>query len=163
MGGMSLLFAACIFLGHAGAAISQSEQWQILETAESGRPVIVSVPKQLPNSTTREDFPWVTSIEWRYPIRERGMPADALLDEMYKLESELERGVASKNLCRLVITRTGNGLREWTYYAKDRKVAEVDIANIVKSFPDTVRISVRREPEWTTLREVLSNIQDRPK
>jgi hypothetical protein len=121
------------------------------------------VPKHLPNSTTREDLPWVTTIEWRYPIRERGMPADALLDEMYKLESEVERGVASKNLCRLVITRTGNGLREWTYYAKDRKVAEVDIANIVKSFPDTVRISVRREPEWTTLREVLSNIQDRPK
>ena len=161
---MKLLLAAGMCLAFAAAATAQSEQWQILETAESGRPVIVSVPKQLPNSTTREDFPWMTSIEWPYPIRERGMPPDALLDEMYKLESEVERGVASKNLCRLVITRTGNGLREWTYYAKERKVAEVDIASIVKAgFPGTVRVSVRREPEWTTLRDVLSSIQDPPK
>lgn len=161
---MKLLLAACVFLGSAGPSIAQSEQWQILETAEAGRPVIVSVPKQLPNSATREDFPWVMSIEWPYPVRDRGMPPDALLDQMYKLESEVERGVASKNLCRLVITRTGNGLREWTYYARDRKVAEVDIANIIKAdFPASVRVNVRREPEWTTLRDVLSSIQDRPK
>ena len=126
--------------------------------------MIVSVPKQLPNSATREDFPWVTSIEWRYPIREGGMPPDALMDEMYKLENAVERAVVSTNLCRLAITRTGNGLREWTYYAKDRKVAEVDIANIVKAgFPANVKVSVRREPEWTTVRDVLTNIQDAPK
>jgi len=167
MGGMKLIFAAMfgsILLGFAGHALSQSEQWQILETAEAGRPVIVSVPKLLPNSATREDFPWVTTIEWPYPNRDRGMPADSLLDEMYKLESEVERVAVSKNLCRLAITRTGNGLREWTYYAKDRKVGEQDIANLVKAgFPDTVRVNVRREPEWTTLRDVLANVQDAPK
>ena len=167
MGGVRLLFAAILastMLGHAGRAISQSEEWQIVETVESGRPVIVSVPKRLPNSATREDFPWVTTIEWPYPVRDRGMPSDPLLDEMYKLENEVERVAVSRNLCRLAITRTGNGLREWTYYAKDRKVAEVDITNIVKaSFPDTVRVSVRKEPEWTTLRDVLANVQDPPK
>ena len=92
------------------------------------------------------------------------MPADSLLDEMYKLESEVERVAVSKNLCRLAITRTGNGLREWIYYAKERKVGEEEIANIVKAgFPSTVRVNVRKEPEWKTLRDVLANVQDRPK
>jgi len=159
---LALMLTSTI-VGYAGPCISQSEQWQVLETVEAGRPVIVSVPKVLPNSATREDFPWVTSIEWPYPNRDRGMPADSLLDEMYKLESEVERVAVSKNLCRLAITRTGNGLREWTYYAKDRKVAEEQIANLVKAgFPETVRVSVRKEPEWKTLRDVLANVQDAP-
>src|SRR5581483_1322523 len=144
MGGMKLALAACVLLSHAGPSFSQSEQWQVLETAEAGRPVIVSVPKQLPNSATRQDFPWLASIEWPYAVAGRGMPSDALLDEMYRLESEVERGVASRNLCRLVITRTGNGLREWTYYARDRNIAEVDIAEIVKAnSPASVRLNVR--------------------
>ena len=164
MGCIRLAFAACMFLGYAGPSLSQSELWQVLETEEAGRPVIVSVPKRLPNSATREDFPWLARIEWPYPIRERGMPPDALLDEMYKLEAEVERVAVSRNLCRLAVTRTGNGLREWTYYAKDRKVGEEVIANVVKAgFPATVRVSVRSEPEWTTLREVLVNVQEAPK
>ena len=161
---MRLAFAAGILLGYAASSISQSEQWQVLETEEAGRPVIVSVPKRLPNSATREDFPWLTTIEWPYPIRERGMPPDALLDEMYKLEAEVERVAVSRNLCRLAVTRTGNGLREWTYYAKERKVGEEQIASIVKAnFPATVRVRVRREPEWTTLRDVLTNVEEAPK
>lgn len=152
-----------LLLGHPWHSIAQSEQWQVLETVEAGRPVIVSVPKQLPNSATREDYPWVARIEWSYPVRERGMPPDALLDEMYKLENEVERSVVSKNLCRLAMTRTGNGLREWTYYAKDRRVVEEQIAKIIEAGFPAVRISVRKEAEWTTLRDVLANVQDAPK
>ena len=148
----------------ASAAFAQSEQWLVLETVEGGRPVIVSAPRQFPNGPTRETYPWVTSIDWPYALRDRGMPGDALLDQMLRLEEEVERVVMSKGLGRLAITRTGNGLREWTYYVKERSVAEVEIASVLKaSAPAAVTFSVRKEAEWTTLREILSNVQEERK
>ena len=148
----------------ASAVSAQSEQWLVLETVEGGRPVIVSAPKQFPNAATRESYPWVTSIDWPYPVRDRGMPGDALLDQMLKFEEEVERAVMATGRGRLAMTRTGNGLREWTYYVKERSVAEVEIASVVKaSAPATVTFSVRKEAEWTSLRDVLSNVQEERK
>jgi hypothetical protein len=126
--------------------------------------VIVSAPRQFPNAPTRESYPWVTSIDWPYPVRDRGMPGDELLDQMLKFEEELERVVVSKGLGRLALTRTGNGLREWTYYVKERSVAEIDIASVVKaSAPATASFAVRKEADWATLRDVLSNVQEERK
>ena len=77
------LFTLGLVLGVLGAAAFLAAGASARGTAkhptrpnESGRPVIVSVPKRLPNSATREDFPWVASIEWPYPVRDRGMPSD---------------------------------------------------------------------------------------
>jgi hypothetical protein len=79
---------------------------------------------------------------------------------MYTLEEELERQVISKHLSVHAITRTGHGVREWTYYAKNREVAENPIANVVKASPAVaIKVAVRQEPEWTSLHEVLSNMR----
>ena len=153
--------AAALFI--TAPTRADTGQWLILETSEAARPVVVSARHQIPDDAVRAAFPWMTRIEWRYPVLERGMPPPDLLRGMYALEEELERQVEAKDLSMLALVRTGNGLRTWTYYAKDREVAELQIGGIVKARSAASITLVRQEPEWASLREVLSNVRDAQK
>ena len=114
----------------------------------------------MPEASVRREFPWAAVIEWRYQITEHGMPPSELLKSMYALEDQMERQIEGTKLALLAMTRTGNGLRRWTYYVSSRKVAENEMAALVKaSEAETVRLSVVEEPDWTALRDVLSRVQ----
>lgn len=151
----------CTLLLVACAPKSERSHWLILETTEAGRPVIVSARKDLPSPEVRRQFPWATTIEWFYPVGERGMPSDELLKSMYAFEDRLETQVVMQQLSMLALTRTGNGLREWTYYAKEKGVAENQITSLAKASPaHTIRVKVHEEPTWSSLQDVLSNVRE---
>lgn len=155
--------ALCVmFALMAGCAMQRDTNqghWMILETTEGERPITVSARQDFPDATMRA-FPWVTTIEWHYPIRDRGMPSEDTLKGMRALEDELKREVLSKGLSVHALTRTGNGLRKWTYYVTDRKVAENQFAQAAKaSSAETIRVTVLEEPEWTSLRDVFNNVR----
>ena len=151
----------CTLLLVACASKPERGHWLILETTEAGRPVILSARQDMPSPDVRRQFPWATTIEWYYPVVERGMPSDELLKSMYAFEDQLETQVVMQQLSMLALTRTGNGIREWTYYAKERGVAENQIANLAKASPaQTIRVKVREEPDWSSLQDVLSNIRE---
>jgi hypothetical protein len=150
----ALLVVGCVSQRRDGS-------WLILETTEAGRPVIVSARKEVPGPDIRRQFPWATTIEWYYPAVGRGMPSDELLKNMYAFEREIESRVVATQLSMHALTRTGNGLREWTYYVIDRRVAEDQMAELAKASPaETISVKVHQEPDWTALQNVLSNIRE---
>ena len=152
----ALLVVACVSRQELGP-----ENWRILETTEAGRPVVVSARQEMPGPDIRQQFPWATTIEWYYPAVGRGMPSDELLKSMSTFQKEVESRVVGTQLSMHALTRTGNGLREWTYYVKDRQVADDQIADLAKATSaGTIRVKVRQEPDWSALQNVLSKIHE---
>jgi uncharacterized protein DUF695 len=150
------------------ACASQPKQdrgkWVLLETTEAGHRVIVLAIEQIPKLQVRAAFPWETKIRWQYTIDDAGMPSDEVLKSMYTLEDDLDRVVVSNQQAVLAMTRTGNGSREWTYYAKSREVVEREIKDIVKSSPaSTIRVTLAEDSQWTSLTDVLSKVVERDK
>jgi hypothetical protein len=147
----ALLLVACEPQG-------EQERWIILDSTESGRPVVISARASMPTPDVRGEFRWVTSVRWYYPITDGGMPNEQQLRAMHALEDEVESHVVAAHLSMLALTRTGNGLREWIYYVKDRRVAEDEITRFVRASAENIQVMVREEPEWTSLHDILSRV-----
>jgi hypothetical protein len=143
------LLAAC-------KPVAEPGSWVVIDSAESARPVVVTARPGLPPADLRAEFRWVTSVKWYYPVTDKGMPSVQQLKTMLELEDEIESHVVARQLSMLALTRTGNGLREWVYYAKERRVGEDEIAGLARASGENIQVMVREEPEWTSLRNVLS-------
>jgi len=67
------------------------------------------------------------------------------------------RALVDSRLCLLAMTRTGNGLRRWTYYISQQRVALTRLNTAVDSRPSVrLLLDVREEADWASLRTVLS-------
>jgi len=128
------------------------------KTTENGLPVIWSFANELPSETERADLSWLILIAWQYDGGERnGMPSEQVNQDMLKLEDALEElEVPGSHVS--VYRRTGNGLKEFAFYARDTERFMCSLnASLASHSRYPIEIKFYEDSEWSDFRRLLAD------
>jgi hypothetical protein len=128
------------------------------KTTENGLPVIWSFVNELPPETERESLSWLIVIAWQYDGSARnGMPSEQVNQHMLKLEDALEElEVPGKHVS--VYRRTGNGLKEFAFYARGRDEFMQSLnASLASHSRYPIEIKFYEDREWSDFRRLLAD------
>ena len=120
-------------------------------TAEDGAmPVILRIRNQPPPFAEQMSFPHLLAIAWSFdPELANGMPVPEEAGRMAELEDLLERGLEAAQEAFLTVAVTGNGVREWQWYARNPDDAMQLLNKTLGHLdPFPIEISVQDDPEW---------------
>jgi hypothetical protein len=128
------------------------------KTTEDGVSVIWSFVNELPSPTERERLPWLIVLGWRYDgSNQNGMPPDEVNQSMLALEDALEElEVPGKHVS--VYRRTGNGLKEFAFYACDTDTFMSSLNSALAPHPRyPIEIKFYEDKEWSDFRRLLAD------
>lgn len=128
--------------------------WCMFQFEEEGCQVLVRALDRMPDQELIDAHPVQTTISWEYTPNETGFPEEAELLRITELENLLVAGVTEVSV--LTLTLTGNGRRQWWFYA--REVDEfVDALNRALSgyprFP--IQINTCEDMGWESMHELI--------
>lgn len=116
--------------------------------AENGRKIIFRYANELSLAFDPASQPVRIIIVWKYQS-ESGLPLAEDNQRMNALEDILDAVLKKDGFATLTLVSTGEGLREWTYYAKseDEFMARLNYALAgVPKFP--IDIHTAHDPSW---------------
>lgn len=116
--------------------------------ADTGRKIIFRYADELSLAFDPVSQPVRFTIVWNYQS-ENGLPVVEDNQRMNALEDALEAILKEDGFATLALVSTGEGLREWTYYAKseDDFMARLNYAFAgIPKFP--IEIHTTHDPSW---------------
>jgi hypothetical protein len=132
-------------------------QWWVGQFEEDDKPVIVRARSAMPATPNPKHYPSLAVITWRYRQEESGMPSPKDDARMNDLEDRLDSTLVKKKVCIQTASRTGNGLREWNYYARNEEefMAALNWAlGHLPPFP--IEVAFYDEPGWDSFQDLLA-------
>jgi Family of unknown function (DUF695) len=97
-------------------------------------------------------------IVWKYQS-EMGQPSADDYEQMNLLENALESVLEQDNFAILSIVATGEGLREWTYYAKSEDEFMVRLNRALAGMPIfPIEIHISHDPKWEMYEQFKARI-----
>jgi hypothetical protein len=136
--------------------------WLILEkkNSEAG-PEFVSVIGEIPKKAERQKYSYLFIIKWGYESNSDGLPTEAALIKGRALYKDLDRVFGSNAV--FALSRTGGGGRTMYYYASNSSKQGTALKQYFESGPPiSIHISVTKQPEWSEVHEVLSQVIEHP-
>ncbi len=126
------------------------DTWTMATGEDDGLPLIVRIRNQPPLFARKDSFPQLLALSWQYePENERGMPAQDVVERMGQLEDLLMPAFEEAREAFLTVVVTGNGAREWQWYAKDAdRVMELVNEPLAEYEPFPVEFNFQDDPEW---------------
>jgi len=115
----------------------------------TGQAIIFRYIDELAADFSRTSLPVRVFLVWRYES-DSGMPANEDRQRMDLMEDALEPLVEASGAAILAIVLTGEGVREWTYYARSEHEFMAGLNRALSghtAFP--VEIHVNDDPEWS--------------
>lgn len=126
-------------------------------SATPDRSIIVRTRDNVPGEDIRARYSCLMIVTWRYGQEGSGLPDAAINAELSKFDDAVE-GLASESWFIDVAVVTGNGRKEWRFYARD---AEEFAANFRSKLAPHARgglvIEAFGDLDWTGLSELLPN------
>src|ERR1700730_1411470 len=102
--------------------MSGDDRWSIATGEDNGKVVIFRIRTQAPAFATKAAFPHLLAVSWQFESpNDQGMPSSEDSRRMSELEDLLEAGLERVCQAFLSVIATGNGVREWQWYARDPK------------------------------------------
>jgi len=131
--------------------------WSVATVEDDGKPLIFRIREQAPSFASKEEFPHLLAVSWPYRSpNEQGMPAPAEAERMGELEDLLDAGLEGVEQAFLSVIVTGNGVREWQWYARDpEKIMELVNQTLRHRKPFPVQFSFQDDPEWQGYEQFL--------
>jgi hypothetical protein len=132
----------------------------ISTNASTGRKVIFRYARVLSPALDRASQQIRVIIAWRYDS-ENGQPEREEHQRMIAFEDRLGPVLEQGSFATLTLVSTGEGLREWIYYAQseDGFAARFNYAfSEASTFP--IEIHAAFDPEWTSYHEFKSNVRN---
>jgi hypothetical protein len=142
-------------------AIVSSWATAISRHSGNGREIIWRFAETLNPAFDTRLLPDRIIIVWRYEPK-TGLPTAEHHAEMNSFEHLLGPITETEHFAILVLVSTGEGLREWTYYAKssDEFVDRLNVAlRAGPAFP--VEIHVASDPTWSMYCEFRTGVSDK--
>jgi hypothetical protein len=131
-------------------------QWWVGHFEEDEKPVVVRARNSVPTTPNPKDYPWLAVITWHYEPDDSGMPSSEDSARMSEFEDAVESKMEKKRSCIQTASRTGNGRREWNYYARseDQFMSALnDALGHLPPFP--IEIYFYEEPDWDSFQDLL--------
>src|SRR5262245_43176312 len=100
--------------------MSTDSTWFMASAEDDGKPLIFRIREAAPSYATKDDFPKLMALTWQFdPHANNGMPLPDAVERMQQLEDLLKPVFSDTRQAFLTVVVTGNGVREWQWYAKD--------------------------------------------
>ena len=137
---------------------AEEEKGIIGRVYEDGAPVIYKFVNEFPAEKIRKTLTWLTVISWKYEgVSNNGMPLDADNQRMIILEDAIEE-IESDGLLRHVYSRTGNNLKELTYYINSQEQFLEAFNVVVSSHPRyPIEINFYQDQKWEEFQRLLDD------
>ena len=142
------------------SSIFATDDWQLAQGTSQGQPVVVRMRATFPSPADQALFSRLIVISWAYIGNESGMPQREVHQMMNAFEDALEAGTEKRNVAFQALSITGNGKKEWRYYAADTdNFMESLNADLVGHEAYPLEIQSFLDPEWSALREYHAESQ----
>ena len=147
--------------------VKETEKKSIIGTSEEdGLPVIWKVLRKFPPAALRKKLPWLAIFSWEYDgDGNNGMPDREEYRRMLELEKILEQGLVEAGACEYVYSRTGNSLKEFVFYIRDKEHFLEALDRTLSNheyFP--VDITFYEDPAWLEFDRLLEDfVEPAPK
>jgi hypothetical protein len=129
----------------------------MLERSGGAHPEFVAVIGDIPESAERHKYPHLFTIKWGYEANPNGLPTEAALIQGRTLYKGLDQVFGNDAV--FALSRTGNGGRTMYYYASSTSKQASALKQYFDAMPPiSVSVSVAKQPEWESVREVLSQV-----
>jgi hypothetical protein len=132
----------------------------ISTNAHNGRKIVFRYAQELSTSFDQACQPVRIIIVWKYQS-ESGQPMSEDHQRMNQLEDMLESVLKEDGFATLALVSTGEGLREWTYYAKSEAefMARLNYALAgMPAFP--IEIHIASDPNWDVYEQFKAGIKE---
>ena len=130
----------------------------IANRPSDGRKIVYRFIQEYSPTFDRSKYPVRVTVSWRYSSP-TGMPSVPERESMDKLEDLLVPQVRP-SLASLALVRTGNNLRQWTFYtsseAEFRKKLEQALK---KNSQQPVEVESELEPGWETYEQFVQSVR----
>jgi hypothetical protein len=160
-----LLIALAIAICMAGPAAAQSADAAVWATATSkhatnGRVIVFRYVKEFRPGFVKASLPDRVILVWRYESQS-GLPVTAEREAMDRMEDLLAPAVEKTGLAMLALVSTGEGLREWTYYAKSEQEFLSALNGALGRAPRyPLEIHVAPDPAWSTYERFRKGVRE---
>jgi len=98
-------------------SIFPSEDWIHAEAEADGNREILRVRATSPSVENQSIYGMLVVVKWQYKPETDGLPNTADRDDMKEFEAAILSGTEERRVGYLVSSLTGNGQKEWRYYA----------------------------------------------
>lgn len=141
---------------------NQSEKEDIWFTAtgeEDGKPLIFR--SRIKAKTQESDYPNLVTIYWYYETDdENGIPSVETNDAQIDFEDALET-LDSEAFGFLMLVVTGNGRKEWHWYASDVETWMNKFNELLTDHPEyPIEIENSFEPDWSLYHNFILGVED---
>lgn len=141
------------------------EVWTVGMIPSHGKPVVYKSIAKLPPASVRKDLPWLAVISWKYDeSTNNGMPLPDTNESMVALEDALEDMEGENVLYRMVYTATGNNLKDFAFYIKERdEFMQKFNEALSKDSVYPLEINFYEDKEWTDVRKLIAHFNSAEK
>jgi len=135
------------------------ETWTTSETQTEDGLLSIRNRAALPPPMKRAKLPHLILIGWGYePDGEGGMPTAAELKQMAAFEAAVEKALDADGAGFPVASITGEGAREWRYYAADPDAFMDALNDALDGHPEyPIEFVAYDDPEWDALAELIED------
>lgn len=127
-----------------------SNEWfTALSENEYGQLVTVSGRDELTEFVQSGKFKERVEITWKYEGDDKGMPSEALAEQIEEVQEVLKKAMEKDKLAILTSVYTGGGEKIWVYYTRTARVFGERLNEVLAVF-ELLPISIYTEvdPEW---------------
>lgn len=136
------------------SSIFATDDWQLAEGTVDGKPIVVRMRATFPSAADQELFCRLVIVAWAYAGNEAGMPDRETHQKMNRFEDALEAGTEKRHVAFQAVSITGNGRKEWRYYAADTDEFMESLNADLRGHEECpLEIQSFLDPEWLALRE----------
>ena len=137
--------------------MTADDTWTMATAEDEGKPLIFRIRNNPPSFARRESFPHLLAVSWPFESDNgSGMPSQEVAERMGQLEDLLVPAFEGKQQAFLSVIVTGNGVREWQWYARDAEEAMQLVNEALGEYePFPVQFSFQEDPEWQGYNQFL--------
>jgi Family of unknown function (DUF695) len=130
--------------------MASGDTWSMATGEDNGKPLIFRIRNQPPSFARKDSFPHLLAVCWPYESpNDQGMPSQDVVGRMSQLEHLLEPAFEGARQAFLTVVVTGNGVREWQWYARDPEAVMKLVNETLGEYePFPVQFSFQDDPEW---------------
>ena len=153
----SLLVCVSLLLGTSALA----QTWATAQSRNpgNGRVIVFRYVQAFASGFSKAKQSTRVIVTWLY-TSENGMPSPAERKRMDALEDLLAPAVEATGVATLALVSTGEGLREWTYYAKSEQAFLGKVNQALQRHPKfPIDIHVAEDKAWRTYEQFVQQVQ----
>jgi hypothetical protein len=117
---------------------------------DNGKPLLFRIRNNPPSFARIGLYPHLLAVCWQYVSpNDQGMPSQDIVERMSQLEDLLAPAFEGARQAFLTVIVTGNGVREWQWYARDPEaVMKLVNETLGKYEPFPVQFNFQDDAEW---------------